>query len=281
MQRILILPVAALLILPAAGCGKIEARAELKRGNSFYQQEQYSKAMESYKRGLHLDPDASFAWRSLGLSALALYRPGEAEKRNQEYADTAIQAFQKFLAENPDDTKIEDYLMATYVNAGKYDEALQYIEQRNQKKPEDAPKFTQAKFNILAKAGRLDDALQQANQLSPADKPAALYSIGTSAWQKVYQDKGTLNAEAKSKLIDMGLSVEKQAMDLKPDYSDAMFYYGLLFREKSKLETDGAKRLEDEKAANEWATKGNDLRKKQAAQAAQKPPAPATPRANS
>lgn len=280
MQRILILPVAALLILPAAGCGKIEARAELKRGNSFYQQEQYSKAMESYKRGLHLDPDASFAWRSLGLSALALYRPGEAEKRNQEYADTAIDAFQKFLAENPDDTKIEDYLMATYVNAGKYDEALKYIDQRNQKKPEDAPKFTQAKFNILAKAGRLDDALQQTQQLAPADKPAALYSIGTAAWQKVYQDKGTLNADAKNKLIDMGLSVEKQAMDLKPDYSDAMFYYGLLFREKAKLEIDGAKRLEDEKAANEWATKGNDLRKKQAAQAAQKP-APAPPPANS
>jgi tetratricopeptide (TPR) repeat protein len=281
MQRILILPVAALLILPAAGCGKIEARAELKRGNSFYQQEQYSKAMESYKRGLHLDPDAGFAWRSLGLSALALYRPGEAEKRNQEYADTAIDAFQKFLAENPDDTKIEDYLMATYVNAGKYDEALKYIDQRNQKKPEDAPKFTQAKFNILAKAGRLDDALQQTQQLAPADKPAALYSIGTAAWQKVYQDKGTLNADAKNKLIDMGLSVEKQAMDLKPDYSDAMFYYGLLFREKAKLEIDGAKRLEDEKAANEWATKGNDLRKKQAAQAAQKPTAPAPPPANS
>jgi tetratricopeptide (TPR) repeat protein len=281
MQRILILPVAALLVLPAVGCGKIEARAELKRGNSFYQQEQYSKALESYKRGLKLDPDASFAWRSLGLSALALYRPGEAEKRNQEYADTAIDAFQKFLAENPDDTKIEDYLMATYVNAGKYDEALQYIQQRNQKKPEDAPKFTQAQFNILAKAGRLDDALKQVQQLAPADKPAALYSIGTAAWQKVYQDKGTLNADAKNKLIDMGLNVEKQAMDLKPDYSDAMFYYGLLFREKSKLETDGAKRLEDEKAANEWATKGNDLRKKQMAQAAQKPPAPAAPRANS
>ncbi len=281
MQRILILPVAALLILPAAGCGKIEARAELKRGNSFYQQEQYSKAMESYKRGLHLDPDASFAWRSLGLSALALYRPGEAEKKNQEYADTAINAFQKFLAENPEDTKIEDYLMATYVNAGKYDEALKYIDQRDQRKPEDAPKFQQARFNILAKAGRLDDALQQANQLAPADKPAALYSIGTAAWQKVYQDKGTLNADAKNKLIDMGLGVEKQAMDLKPDYSDAMFYYGLLFREKSKLETDGAKRLEDEKAANEWATKGNDLRKKQAAQAAQKPTAPAPPPANS
>ncbi|HEY0514613.1 MAG TPA: tetratricopeptide repeat protein [Thermoanaerobaculia bacterium] len=273
MQRLLILPVAALLVLSAAGCGKIEARAELKRGNSFYQQEQYSKALDSYKRGLQLDPDATFAWRSAGLSALALYRPGETDKRNQEYADTAIEAFQKFLAANPDDTKIEDYLMATYVNAEKYDEALKYIDQRNQRKPEDAPKFTQARFNILAKAGRLDEALKQVQQLPAAARAQALYSIGTAAWQKVYQDKGTLSVDAKNKLIDMGLTVEKQAMDLKPDYSDAMFYYGLLFREKAKIELDGAKRLEYEKAANEWATKGNDLRKKQAAQ---KPaPAPA------
>ena len=85
-----------------------------------------------------------------------------------------------------------------------------------------------------------------------------------------------MKIEERTKLIDMGLATEKQAMDLKPDYSDAMFYYGLLFREKAKIEMDGAKRLEYEKAANEWATKGNDLRKKQAAQAAKQPaPVPA------
>ena len=31
MQRLLILPVAALLVLPAVGCGKVQARAELKK----------------------------------------------------------------------------------------------------------------------------------------------------------------------------------------------------------------------------------------------------------
>jgi tetratricopeptide (TPR) repeat protein len=276
MQRILILPVAALLVLSAAGCGKIQARAELKKGNSYYQQEQYSKALDYYKRGLSLDPDATFAWRSLGLAALALYRPGDADPKNQGYADTAIDAFQKFLIDNPNDTKIEDYLLATYVNADKYDEALKFLDQRVQQKPEEASKLTQARFNILAKAGRLDEAVKQVNQLPAADRPASLYSIGTAAWQKVYQDKGTLNFEAKNQLIDMGLSTEKQAMDLKPNYSDAMFYYGLLFREKAKIETDGAKRLEYEKSANEWATKGNDLRKQQLAQAA-KTPVPANP----
>src|SRR5829696_9372086 len=141
MQRILILPVAALLVLPAVGCGKVQARAELKKGNSYYQQEQYARALENYKRGMDLDPEASFAWRSVGLSALALYRPGDTTPKNLEYADTAVDAFEKYLAEYPDDEKVEDYLMATYVNAEKYQEALSFIDRRLQEKPEAAPKL--------------------------------------------------------------------------------------------------------------------------------------------
>src|SRR5215218_205064 len=100
MQRTLILPVAALLLLPALGCGKVKARADLKKGNSYYQQEQYSRAMDYYQRGLELDPDATFAWRSLGLSALALYRPGDESPQNVKYGNTAIEAFEKYLAED-------------------------------------------------------------------------------------------------------------------------------------------------------------------------------------
>ena len=132
MQKTLILPVAALLVLPLVGCGKIQARAELKKGNSYYTQEQYSKALDYYKKGLELDPDATFAWRSVGLSALALYRPGDNDPKNQQYATTAIDAFEKFLADNPNDSKIDDYLLATYVNAEKYNEALAFIDRRSQ-----------------------------------------------------------------------------------------------------------------------------------------------------
>src|SRR5262245_20441426 len=117
MQRTLILPLAALLLLPAMGCGKIAARADLKKGNSYYQQEQYSRALEAYQKGLESDPDATFAWRSVGLSALALYRPGDDSPKNVGYATTAIDAFEKYLADYPDDEKVSDYLMTTYVNA--------------------------------------------------------------------------------------------------------------------------------------------------------------------
>ena len=177
MQKTLMLPVAALLILPLVGCGKIQARAELKKGNSYYQQEQYTKALDYYKRGLELDPDATFAWRSVGYSALALYRPGDNDPKNQQYATTAIDAFEKYLAENPDDSKIEDYLMATYVNAEKYNEALSFIDRRIQERPAEASKLEQARVNILTKADRLDEAFKMADKLQGSVVPVEARSV--------------------------------------------------------------------------------------------------------
>jgi tetratricopeptide (TPR) repeat protein len=274
MQRTLILPVAALLALPLAGCGKIQARAELKKGNSYYQQEQYTKALDYYKKGLELDPDATFAWRSVGYSALALYRPGDNDPKNQQYAATAIDAFEKYLAENPDDTKIEDYLMATYVNAEKYNEALSFIDRRIAERPAETAKLSQAKVNILTKADRLDEAFKMADKLQGEDKAKTLYAIGSTAWDKVYHDPGKLDADGKTRMINLGLDALKQALALDPNYVEAMVYNGLLYREKSKLDIDGAQRLADETTAHDWTEKAKAViaaRKKEADQKAASP----------
>ncbi|HEV8579402.1 MAG TPA: tetratricopeptide repeat protein [Thermoanaerobaculia bacterium] len=267
MQRLLILPVAALLILPALGCGKVQARADLKKGNSYYQQEQYSKALDAYQKGLELDPDATFAWRSVGLSALALYRPGDESPRNVEYATTAIDAFEKYLADYPDDEKIPEYLMSTYVNAKKFDEAIAFIDRRIQEKPEQAANLQRAKVTILTQSGRLDKAFELANQLQGQERAQALYSIGVSAWDKVFHDPGTLDYESRGRLVDMGMDAIKKALEIKPDYAEAMVYYGLLYRQKASLEIDPAKRVEDVQIAEEWLRKYNELRKKAQAQA--------------
>jgi tetratricopeptide (TPR) repeat protein len=262
MQRTSILLLAALLALSAAGCAKVQARAELKKGNSYYQQEQYSKAMDYFKRGLDLDPDATFAWRSLGLSALAMYRPGDDTPKNLEYGRTSIDAFEKYLAEYPNDEKVEDYLMAMYVNLKKYDEALSFIDRRSQERPDEAPKLQVARSNILTQAGRLDKALQLAQALPPEQRSVSLYSIGMTAWDKVFHDPGTMDFEERNKLVDMGIDAVKKAVDAKPDYSEAMVCYGLLLREKAKMETDGEKRLALEQQATDWRNKAIELRKK-------------------
>lgn len=271
MQRLLILPVAALLVLPAVGCGKVQARAELKKGNSYYQQEQYAKALDYFKKGMELDPDATFAWRSVGLSALALYRPGDNDPKNTQYADTAVDAFEKYLADYPDDNKVEEYLLSTYVNARKFDEALAFIDQRSQEKPEEAGKLSVYKIRILTQAGRLDQAFQLVGQIPAEERAVALYSIAVSVWDKSFHDPGTMDFESKNRLVDMGLDAIKKSYDLKKDSFDTMVYYGLLLREKAKLETDGAARLALEQEAGEWQKKALEQRKKTAAQQAQAP----------
>src|SRR5438045_2441792 len=47
-------------VIPLSGCQKIEARMEMKKGNSAYKLEKYKDALEFFQRGLDLDPDATF-----------------------------------------------------------------------------------------------------------------------------------------------------------------------------------------------------------------------------
>jgi tetratricopeptide (TPR) repeat protein len=257
----LALPAVALLVLPMlAGCQKVEARMVLREANNQYAQDQYIAALKKYQQGLKLDPDATFAWRSVGLTALALYRPGDDSPKNIEYGRIATDAFQRYLADFPEDAKVQDYLMSTLVNAKQYDKALEYVEKQKQLHPGDA-RYDKYRLNVLIQAGRLDEAAQLAQRLPGPDQVTMLYSIGTSAWGKVYNN-ATIDAAAKQKYVDMGLQAIKRALEIKPDYFEAMVYYGLLYREKGKLETDGNKRLEDIDIATQWQNKAMELRKK-------------------
>src|ERR1700734_436482 len=107
MRRSLALAALAFLAVPLlGGCRQLQARVELKKGNSLYAQEQYSEAIKQFQKGIELDPSDTFAWRSVGLAALALYRPGDDSPKNLEYARIATQAFENYLKDNPDDAKV-------------------------------------------------------------------------------------------------------------------------------------------------------------------------------
>ncbi|HEX7184489.1 MAG TPA: hypothetical protein VF756_21870 [Thermoanaerobaculia bacterium] len=259
---------ALLLVAPfLGGCDKVRARVELKKGNAFYQQESYNKALTQFQEGLELDPGATFAWRSVGLTALALYRPGDLTPQNVEYGRVAIDAFEKYLVDYPDDTKVQEYLMTTYVNAKKYDDALTYIDRRIQSYPEEKQLLERYKVTILTQAGRLGQAAQMAQNAPREQRPEMLYTIGVTAWDKSYNDP-SLSPEAREQVVETGLTALKQALDIKPEYFEAMAYYNLLFREKAKLTSDPLKREEYLNNANEWAKKATELRKRQTAQAA-------------
>jgi tetratricopeptide (TPR) repeat protein len=125
---------------------------------------------------------------------------------------------------------------------------------------------------------KFDDAktyYRKAGELDPND-PEVYYSVGVIDWTQSYQPRmeeraklGLKPEEAlkdkkvcsdlKSKnwgVIEDGISSLSKAIDLRPDYDDAMAYLNLMYREKADLECDNsAQRAADLKTADEWVDK--------------------------
>ena len=265
MRKHLILLMIVTLLPSLAGCYKLRARIQLKEGNSAYSNEDYKDAIEQYQRGLKLDPDATFAWRSVGLAALAIYRPGEETPENKQTGDLAIEAFEKYLVDYPEDEKVRDYLMTMYINTKRYDDALAYLDRMAAAQPGEADQVRKLKINILTQADRFEEAWQLAQQ--GGVDPEAFYTIGVAAWDAAYNDP-ELNFEARQKVVDLGIQALDRAVKAKDDYAEAMVYYGLILREKAKLTTDGTERLALDEQSLDWRNKAQELLKARAAQEA-------------
>lgn len=264
MQRSLVVPVALLLLLPGlTGCNKIKARAELKQGNALYENEQYKAALKQYQIGLELDPSATFAWRSVGLSALALYKPGENSPQNIEYAKTATTAFEKYLAENPDDEKVRDYLLSTYVNAKMYGKAMAYLDEQARVHP-DKPELQSAKVRLMIQSGNLEDAAKLADQYKGPKRNEIYATVGMEAWNKSYNDP-SIDTETRGHIVDLGLASLEKSLQVDPNYFEGLVYYNLLLREKAKLETDANRRMELIAKAEEYRKKASEIGKKRLA----------------
>ncbi len=255
-----------LLMLPALGCNKVKARIQMKQGNEYYANEDYKQALTEFQKGLENDPEATFAWRSVGLSALAQFKPGDESPANQELGRVATEAFERYLAdpENAEDQKVRDYLLSMYLNGKQYDKALAFVDQEKEKDPTKAGDFMRSKINILNQADRYDEAVNLGMSFQGPDAPEILYTLGVSAWDKSYNDP-KYSLEQREHIVDMGLAATDKALKLKPDYFEAMAYYNLLYREKAKMTTDPAARQAFLDKATEWMQKAIELRKKAAA----------------
>ncbi len=273
MRKPFVVPALLLLALPLTGCNKVQARIELKEGNQYYQEEKWQAALTQYKKGLELDPEATFAWRSAGMSALAMYKPGDASPKNQEIVQEAITGFENYLADYPDDTKVRDFLMGLYIDAKRYDQALAYANRRLENEPGNVDLFNY-KIRVLVAQDKLQEASQLAQSHRGENQGEILRSVGQNAWNKAFNDP-TLSFETRTQYVAIGLEALEKALQVRPSDSDAMVFYGLLLREKAKLTTDATERAALMVEAGEYTKKAQDLKTKEAKEAAAAAAAPA------
>jgi tetratricopeptide (TPR) repeat protein len=249
----------------ATGCNKLKARQEIKKGNDFFKAGQYQTANAAYQDALRLDPDEKKLHKNIGLAYMGMYQPGSKHPKDLEYAAKAVEHLKIYTEAYPADRKAREFLVSMYLSTERYDEAIGFYQQLVQENPKDT-KAMQSLAQMYFKKGDVDNALQWLRkrldaETSPEAKAEVYYFIGVQAWDRSYNFPD-IDPVERNRIVDEGIDALNKALQIKPEYFEALSYLNLLYREKAKIDPDPAKKQEYTDTANRYLQQALELRKK-------------------
>jgi tetratricopeptide (TPR) repeat protein len=155
-------------------------------------------------------------------------------------------------------------LAKLYEDAGETEAAERvYIAAKNAK-PTDANTYVQLAsfYNRQGNFPKSIDAFEQRAAREP-NNPEGYYTIATQYWDQAYRGVGVKDADKRT-YVQKGLAAIDHAIQLKPDYVEAIVYKNLLLRSQALLEKDPAKQQALIKEADTLRDKAEAIRKQKA-----------------
>jgi tetratricopeptide (TPR) repeat protein len=249
-----------------SGCAKLQARDDLNKGVAAFKNGQYDQAVEFFKQAKELDPNLLNARLYLATAYASQYIPGAPSDENVRHGNEAVQEYKSALEKDANNMSAIDGLASIlYQMAGQ---------------PFDPKKFDESKTYHLKHI-----------ELKPND-PQPYYSIGVIDWALAYRGNTELRAEYNKAhinkqvrdtdplpadvrtdyvtkfgaLVDDGVEKLKKAIELKPDYDDAMTYLNLLYRRKADMVEAASERDALTKQADDLLDKVKEIKQKRAAE---------------
>ena len=275
----------ALTVLLATGCSSLRTRYHMAAGNKLYLGQKYEEAIAEYKKIVSYDPTNWTASYQIAMSYLAMYHPGSNHPKDVEYANEAGTAFETLLKlKAPDqDTadKIRNYYIALLTSANKTDKVIAYYTELLNKDPGNGMLISQL-AQVYAKNGDFQNALkwfEKRTEAEPKNKEAWYY-VGYVCWERSNKGGQLVSDAERQEILPKGMKALDQALQIDPDYFEAVVYMKLLWMEQAKLLQSEDKLVE----ANEAWAKAKELEARHIAiykqRLAAKQPAGATPSSN-
>jgi len=283
---------------------KLKAKKAFKEANMLYQQQDYKRAAERYEEVVANDDTLSGSYFFLGNSYDNLFKPSrKGEAQNDAYLTKAVDAYKKGVQTETDKTlktrclqylvaaygpdKLNDpsqaepllnemikidpkdtanyvFLANLYSDAGQYELAEQTLTRAKDANPTDLNIY-QRLADFYNKNGDFEKTMAALNEgaTKEPNNPVGYYTIAAYYWEKAYRDF-RLKTEDKLKYIDLGLQAADKALQLQPDYMDAIKSKELLFRAEALNVKDPGKQAQLIKDAGALSEKYNELKKKKA-----------------
>ncbi|HEV2520853.1 MAG TPA: hypothetical protein VGT24_00615 [Candidatus Acidoferrales bacterium] len=246
----------------AAGCDRLKARDLLNKGVAAYRDGKYDAAIEDFKQSKDLDPTLMNARLYLATAYATQYIPGAPSDENIRMGQAAVKEFQDVLSVQPDNLSAIDgigsilYNMAgTPYTRARFEESKTYHLKHISLKPEDPEPY----YWI----GVIDWTLTYRSNLEMRGK-----------WRLDHPGKALKDDDAmppdiradyikeNSDLVEEGISKLQKALELRPDYDDAMAYLNLLLRRKADEAATPDERASLLKQADDLVEKAKEIKQK-------------------
>jgi tetratricopeptide (TPR) repeat protein len=256
-----------ILVLSVSGCSKLRARDLLNKGVAAFKNAQFDTAVEDFKQAKQLDPDLVNARLYLATAYASQYIPGAPSDENMRHGQEAVEEYRQVLEKDPNNLNAIDGLASIlYQMAGqpfdpkKFEESKSYHEKHIQLKPQDPQPY----YSV----GVIDWALAyRGNNEMRAEYNKAHINKQVRDTDPLPPDVRTAYTQKYGSMVDEGIKALQTAIQIKPDYDDAMTYLNLLLRRRADMVESAAERDALTKQADDLLDKVKELKQKRAEQA--------------
>ncbi len=225
----------ALLAVTSAGCAKLQARDFLNKGVGAYKAGNFDRAIEMFKQAKDKDPTLLNARLYLATAYASQYIPGAPSEDNISKGKQAIEEFQGVLQTDPNNLSAIDgigsilfQMAGSPFDEKKMAESRSYHEKHSQIDPSTPEPYYWVGVINWTLSYRGNAALRRAwNDSNP---------------RKTVKDEQPMPEKLRADFFDKygpvvedGIKQLKRAIEVRPDYEDAMAYLNLLYRQRADM----------------------------------------------
>ena len=245
----------ALLLVATALAAQdpVDLSGWMNRGVQEFQAARYPEAVAAFERATAIDPSNVNAQLYLGTAYMQQFIPGAESPQNQRLAEAAQAHFLRVLDLDRSNKVALASIASLFLNQKKWDDAQQWYEKLTAVDPYNADAYYSMGFIAWSRWYPAYGKARADLGMKPAD-PGPIRDAGVRA---------DLTARY-GPVLESGLRALEKALEINPQYDDAMAYMNLLIRERADLRDTADECKRDVAIADEWVQKALAIKKAKA-----------------
>ena len=173
---------------------------------------------------------------------------------NNKMAEQAIDQYKEVMARDPKNVNSVKGIAYLYLQQKKFDQAKEYYRKASENDPNDPEPY----YSVAVIDWTQTYVPRQEERAKLGMKPDESLPAKDKKVCAQMKERNTPN-------VQEGIDNLNKALQLRPDYDDAMAYMNLMYRERADIQCDDpAARSADLKTADEWVDKTMAVKKQKA-----------------